>query len=277
LKKVLLFVNDKTDRAGTVSNEIRSTLQARGILVDTLNRSCPGTIPGNSDLAFSLGGDGTVLFAARMVSPQIIPVLPVNLGRVGFISAVPPEQWQDIFDQWCAGTAAISSRLMLDVRVERSGAEIACGSCLNDAVISGTGIAMISVHVHTKETRLGQYRSDGLILATPTGSTAYSVSAGGPIVDPEMDALIINPVCPFTLSNRPIVVPVTETITINIDSHQRSGVLLSLDGQVTESLEPGDNIYVKKAPYRAQLVACSRETFYRALSTKLAGSGTTYA
>jgi NAD+ kinase len=122
---------------------------------------------------------------------------------------------------------------------------------------------------------MGQFRSDGLIVATPTGSTAYSVAAGGPILEPEMEAIIINPICPFTLSNRPIVLPPRETVIVEVEKEQRSGVLLTVDGQVTEPLEPGDRIYVREAPYQAQLVASGRIAFYQALRTKLAWSGVT--
>ncbi|GHU89345.1 hypothetical protein FACS189476_08130 [Spirochaetia bacterium] len=123
--------------------------------------------------------------------------------------------------------------------------------------------------------RLGQYRSDGLIVATPTGSTAYSVAAGGPILEPEMEAIIINPICPFTLSNRPIVLPSKETVIVEVEKEQRSGVLLTMDGQVTQALEPGDRIFLREAPYQALLVASGRIAFYKALRTKLSWSGLT--
>jgi NAD+ kinase len=120
---------------------------------------------------------------------------------------------------------------------------------------------------------MGRYHSDGLIVATPTGSTAYSVASGGPILEPEMDAIIINPICPFTLSNRPIVLPSRETVIVEVEEEQRSGVLLTVDGQVTEPLEPGDRIYLRQASFKALLVASGRLAFYNALRTKLAWSG----
>jgi NAD+ kinase len=121
--------------------------------------------------------------------------------------------------------------------------------------------------------RLGQYRSDGLIVATPTGSTAYSVAAGGPILEPEMEAFIINPICPFTLSNRPLVMPARERVFVELEAEQRSGILLTLDGQVTEALEPEDRISICRAPYAARLIASDRRVFYTALRTKLNWSG----
>ncbi|MCL2479938.1 MAG: NAD(+)/NADH kinase, partial [Treponema sp.] len=116
---------------------------------------------------------------------------------------------------------------------------------------------------------LGQYHSDGLIMATPTGSTAYSVAAGGPILDPEMEAIILNPICPFTLSYRPMVLPSHETLIVEVEQEQRSDVLLTVDGQVTEALEPGDRVFVSRAPWPGILVASDRAVFYNALKTKL--------
>jgi NAD+ kinase len=167
---------------------------------------------------------------------------------------------------------------MLDVAVERRGANIASAVCLNDAVVSASGIAKIirlkvSLLSNTSGggpvMDLGHYRSDGLIVATPTGSTAYSAAAGGPILDPEIDALIINPICPFTLSNRPVVAPAHETVIVEVEAEQRSGVLLTVDGQRSFPLEAGDRVFIRKAPYEARIIAADRREFYRALQTKL--------
>ncbi|MDR2398446.1 MAG: NAD(+)/NADH kinase [Spirochaetaceae bacterium] len=280
--RALLFINLHKDNARPVADAIREELRRKGIE----SRDCAFTgkpdtdVGGPYDLAFSLGGDGTVLYAARSMAPYGAPVFPINLGTLGFIAAVHPDEWIQVFNGWLAGAVGVSRRFMLEVTVERAGGIIARGSCLNDTVISASGIAKIirlKVEAETQfpreYMRLGNYRSDGLIVATPTGSTAYSVSAGGPILDPEMEAIIINPVCPFTLSNRPIVVPAREAVIVEIEGEQRSGVLLTLDGQVTEPLAPGDRVYIKQAPYEAKLIASDRKAFYKALRTKLSWSG----
>jgi NAD+ kinase len=163
---------------------------------------------------------------------------------------------------------------MLEATVNRENRELFRLSCLNDIVISASGNAkMIRLQVfsHVRESvmRLGQYRSDGLIIATPTGSTAYSVAAGGPVMDPELETVIINPICPFTLSNRPIVLPSKETLIVEVEQEQRSGVLLSVDGQVTEPLEPGDRVYISPSSRHAILIASDRCAFYQALRRKL--------
>jgi NAD+ kinase len=147
-------------------------------------------------------------------------------------------------------------------------------------VIAASGIAkVISLRVSYSESdcdgfmKLGLYRCDGLIVSTPTGSTAHSVAAGGPILDPELEALILNPICPFTLSHRPMVLPARDTILVEVEEKQRSGVLLTVDGQVTEKLKSGDKVYIKKAPYQCLLIASGRTVFYQALRTKLAWAG----
>jgi NAD+ kinase len=208
------------------------------------------------------------------MAPLGVPVFPVNLGTLGFIAAIHPEEWLEVFENWMERKARLSRRLMLDTVVKRGEKEVLRGSCLNDVVISASGIAkIIRLRVSSGDMPLGEYRSDGLIVATPTGSTAYSVAAGGPILDPELEALIINPICPFTLSHRPMVLPAGETVVVEVEAEQRSGVLLTVDGQVTEPLEPGDKIYIAKAPLPALLVASGRDSFYQALRTKLSWMG----
>ncbi|MDR2808855.1 MAG: NAD(+)/NADH kinase [Spirochaetaceae bacterium] len=271
MKKVLLIVNSAQERSNVLSNEIHDILQGFGLAVYVLNRHQSGTVSIDADLAISLGGDGTVLFAARTVAPESIPLLPVNLGKIGFIAAVAPEKWQDVFQEWQAGSASLSYRLMLEVLVERAKKPVFQGVCLNDVVISTNSISMINLKLRTDDTELMSYRSDGLILATPTGSTAYSLSAGGPIVDPELDALTINPICPFGLANRPMLVPAERVVTVQIEHRQRAEVLLTLDGQIIEPLEPDDCLFVRKAPYKVQLIGSNRAAFYRAIHTKLLG------
>lgn len=257
-------------------HEIADTLKARGFSVTICSFEGKPLAPpeGHYDLAFSLGGDGTVLYAARCLAERGIPILPVHLGTLGFIASVQRDQWLPVFDAYLSGRLPISSRLMLDVRVERDGRVLSRHSCLNDAVVAGTGISkIIRLTVRSESIRFGAYRADGLIIATPTGSTAYSVAAGGPIVDPEIDAIILNPVCPFTLSNRAIVFPAHETVIVDVEKEQRSDVLLTVDGQIVEPLLPGDVIIAHRTRRRAQIIASDRAVFYSVLRTKLNWSG----
>jgi len=166
---------------------------------------------------------------------------------------------------------------MFDVAVERAGAETRLGSCLNDVVISSSG-KIINLRVSYCETartevlKLGLYRSDGLIVSTPTGSTAYSAAAGGPIVDPELQAVILNTICPFTLNHRPMILHLGEII-VDVDESQRTGVFLTIDGQVKEKLRFGDRVFIKKAPKNCLLIASGRHGFFQALKTKFSWAG----
>ncbi len=274
--RVLLIVNLHKDDSRSLMEDIRSSLQKDGVSVTVCAfEGKPESPPsGDFDLAFSLGGDGTVLYAARCMADRGVAVLPINLGTLGFIAAVQREDWRPVYDAWRRGTASVSARIMLEVSVVRGGKELLRRTYLNDAVVSASGIAkIIRLEVGTENLRFGRYRADGLIVATPTGSTAYSVAAGGPILDPEMEAMILNPICPFTLSNRPIVIPSHETVVVQVEEVQRSGVMLTVDGQIVVPLEPGDKIVVRRAEHKARLVASDRNLFYRVLRTKLNWSG----
>jgi NAD+ kinase len=285
LKRILLIINKKKANAESLAADIIGVLQKRGMETqafysDSAEAASVGCgNMGKFDIAFSLGGDGTVLLTARAAAPQGIPIIPVNLGTLGFITGVQQGEWEEVFDGWLEGRAALSSRLMLELKVERQGRELFKEYCLNDSVISASGIAkLIRLDLHAEIspgdfTELGRYRSDGLIIATPTGSTAYSMSAGGPILDPEMRALIINPICPFTLSNRALVLSSGEAVAVTVEKEQRSGVLLTVDGQVTKALEGGDRIVFKEADFKAQLISSGRDVYYRSLRTKLNWSG----
>jgi len=284
--KAILFINLKKKSARKLANDIREELAGLKISADTYQFSKKPSFNIGSksekpyDVAISLGGDGTVLSAARTMAPLNIPIFPVNLGTFGFIAEVPPLEWREVFYRWLNGKTVLSRRLMLELCVERRGKEFYRGCCLNDVVISSYGIAkIIDLKVSYSENnksdflKLGSYRSDGLIVSTPTGSTAHSVAAGGPIVDPELEALILNPICPFTLSHRPMVLPAGETVLVEVEKSQRSGVILSVDGQVIVKLKGGDRVYLKKAPYHCLLITSGRGGFYEALRTKLSWAG----
>jgi NAD+ kinase len=293
--RALLFINQNKTEALELARCIGICLRKRSYHVSSFSyqrnyRDGTAALSGapdfsasaeHFDIGMSLGGDGTVLFAARALAPLGTPVLPVNLGTLGFVAGVLPEHWEEAFAEWEAGKAVVSRRLMLNVNVEREGRTVFEGACLNDAVVSASGIAKLIRLEAEAETAggehidLGRFRSDGLIIATPTGSTGYSAAAGGPVADPEMELVIINPICPFTLSNRPIVLPSGDRVIITVEQEQRNSVLLTVDGQITEPLEPGDRVITSQAPYRAQLVASGRGVFYRALRTKLGWSGGT--
>jgi len=276
-KKIILFVNNHKKNAEQAAAEIKSELEKLNHEITLFSfEGKPKELPqGKWDIAFSLGGDGTVLYTARCLSYLGVPILPVNLGTLGFIAEINKKEWLDVFLKWEKGEIAPTHRCMLEISVERKSKIIINEACLNDAVISYSERAkLIKLDVRiNKDTALGSYRCDGLVVATPTGSTAYSMAAGGPILDPEMEALILNPICPFALSNRPLVLPSKQTIMITVADEQRSEVLLTVDGQDTFPLECKDIIYIKQAPYNAELIFNGRSGYYQALRTKLFWSG----
>ncbi|MDR0597908.1 MAG: NAD(+)/NADH kinase [Treponema sp.] len=284
INRALLIINLLKETSRNWGKKIEDELCRRNIKVHSFFFDGQGVFQsdGEYDCCFCLGGDGTVLYAARTLAPLGVPIVPINLGSLGFIAAVHPDEWTRALDSWLRGEASLSRRLMLEVRLERRGRIIMEETCLNDAVISAQKIAKL-IHLGVTSVSeqsagaapilLGHYRSDGLIVATPTGSTGYSMAAGGPILDPELAAMIINPICPFTLSNRPMVVPATETVIVDLDQEQQSDLLLTLDGQVTEALRLFDRVFIRRAPKDTLLIASDREDFYNALRTKLNWSG----
>ena len=283
-RRVILFINSKKKNARDFSVEVLEELSSLKIDTDSFLIGKDQEVASGKayDVAISLGGDGTVLSTARIMSPLGVPVFPVNLGTFGFIAGIQPSEWKDVFREWLEDKVPISRRLMLEVKVLRKGEEIFQGCCLNDVVISAPAIAkIINLKVSFTETdrnnvlKLGSYHSDGIVISTPTGSTAYSAAAGGPIIDPELETVVLNPICPFTLTHRPMVLPAVDTVSIEIEieEEQRNSLMLTVDGQVHKKLKKGDIVYLKKAPYNCLLVASGRAGFYQALRTKLAWIG----
>lgn len=280
ISTVLLVVNLHKPDAKRLSGQITEYLTERTISVDTLwlPSEEPCRVERVYDLAISLGGDGTVLYCARMLHDAGIPILAVNLGTFGFITEVSADEWQEAFEKFCCGETLLSRRLMFRITVRRDGSQIFLGHGLNDAVVTAAGISkVVNLKLHLDTTHLGTFRADGLIVATPTGSTAYSMAAGGPIVDSEMEALIVTPICPFTLSNRPIVVSSEDVIRITVTEPQRTSVNLTVDGQEFLQLKEGDEILVEKSRSRALLALSNKRNFYEVVRQKLQWSGGTNA
>jgi NAD+ kinase len=276
LRRVLIVVNPRKDHVSTVVDAVESFVRARG--GETVRMDFAARIPAEDldglDLAVSLGGDGTLLSCARLVADRGVPILAVNLGGIGFITEVGRDELINACEDFAAGATSFSERLMLTVSVHRDSAEVASFTGLNDAVVSTTGISrMIHLKVRLSDTPVGRYRADGVIVATPTGSTAYSMAAGGPIVYPEMEAFILTPICPFTLGNRPTVVPAAERLEIEVEENQKTGVALTVDGQETVPLRPGDRVAIQRAARKALIVRSRRRGFYEVLRTKLNWAG----
>ncbi len=280
IRKILIIANLHKAETESLIEEISSYMDERGIETQVFGFHGKPDVPSvdGVDFVFSLGGDGTVLFSSRVLESRGIPILAVNLGAFGFITEITKEEWKSAFENYLTGELGLSRRVMVKVMVERGGRRIATLRGLNDAVISSSGISkIVKLNLYLNKTSLGQYRADGVILSTPTGSTAYSLAAGGPILDPEIEAFILNPICPFTLSNRPIVISGNDVVFVNVEVEQRVEMLLSIDGQEVIPLQRGDNVIFEKSHSKTLLVRSDRRNFYEVLRSKLNWSGGTNA
>jgi NAD+ kinase len=280
IRTVLTVINSGKDDVQSVVRSINDFARARKIDVVSLDFANHGRAVDfpNIDLAISLGGDGTLLSCARMFAPRGVPILAVNMGDFGFITEVSKSELLETWEGYLGGGLGESERLMLSVSVSRDGVEAASFVGLNEAVIGIKGISrMIRLKIFLSDAYMGRYRADGVIVATPTGSTAYSMAAGGPILHPEMEAFILTPICPFTLSNRPTVVPATEILRVDVEEPQKVETVLTMDGQETFPLRPRDSVYIRRAPQKARIVHTDKRTFYEVLRTKLNWTGEPHA
>ncbi len=219
-------------------------------------------VPERSDMIIVLGGDGTFLSVARLVEGRGVPLLGVNLGGLGFLTEVTQEQ---VFD----GQYSVAERMLLQTCVHRQGERIAEYRALNDVVINKSALArIITLETFVDGTYVNTFAADGLIISTPTGSTAYNLSAGGPILFPTLGALVISPICPHTLTNRPVVLPDSVTIEVVLKT-EKEDVLLTLDGQVGFALQANDVVEVRKAAETVKLIEPSRRNYFQVLRTKL--------
>ena len=280
MKKALIIINVSKDESMTLAQEIAALLSKKGVVHDFL--SFDGFVDNTDfkgyDFVISLGGDGTVLYAARNASKYGIPVFPVNLGEFGFIASVQPEDWQKELKVFLDGKAVFENRSMLKVEVLREGKKVYSSLSLNDAVISAErGVSTIMLSVKRNSLPLCNLKADGLIVATPTGSTAYSAAAGGPIVSPEVEAFVLTPLNSFSLSSRPIVLSPDSKLEITIEKSRIKGICLTVDGQEPLALQNNDVISVILNKKKAKLVAGSAEKFYNALRSKLNWSGVPHA
>ncbi len=220
------------------------------------------------DFAVVLGGDGTLLSAARAVAAAGIPILGVNLGSLGFLTEVPLAELYDTLEAVDQDRCAIETRAMLHCDLVRQGKCIATYCAMNDAVVNKSTIArLLNFDLFVDQIFVSNYKADGVIVSTPTGSTAYSLAAGGPILTPSVDAFVITPVCPHSLTHRPLVVRDTADIQIavrNVDGE----AFLSIDGQVGVPITDGDIVVCRKAEHRVKLLRM-RQSFFDVLRTKL--------
>jgi NAD+ kinase len=226
-------------------------------------------IPSLVDMVIVLGGDGTMISVSRLVADKGIPILGVNIGGLGFLTAVQRDELYDVLEMVLTEKCTIEDRIMLRACVQRHGECIAEFVVMNDVVVNKGALArIIDLETYINHIYVATFKADGLIVSTPTGSTAYALSAGGPILYPTLDCVIIAPICPHTLTNRPIVMPDDIMIEIVLKS-ETEDVFLTLDGQVGFSLRKDDIVEIKKSQHRTKVfIPCERD-YFQILRTKL--------
>jgi NAD+ kinase len=226
-------------------------------------------VPEGCDLAVVLGGDGTLLSAARAVGNRAIPLLAVNLGGLGFLTSIPMKDLFPQLEQALTGPQEVTRRRMLHVTLKRRGAVVAEYQALNDVVIAKSAIArIVDLEAWAGDSFICEYKADGLIISTPTGSTAYSLSAGGPIVYPTVNAICLTPICPHMLTNRPLSVPSEMPIRI-VSRASDEDAYLTVDGQIGSPLEGGDAVECSIADFDVLLIRTPDKTFFDVLRQKL--------
>ena len=225
-------------------------------------------IPSKSDIIIVFGGDGTLLSVARLVGNLGIPILGVNLGGLGFITEINRGEIRNEIDKVFSGKCGVEERIMLLADVYRGSKRIIRHNALNDVVLNKSAIArMFELDIAINNQYVSTFRADGLIVSTPTGSTAHSLSAGGPILYPTLESFLITPICPHTLTSRPIVLPDTFVLEVTIKSGD--DVYLTLDGQVGFPLKKDDRIIIKKADYKTKFLVLHDRDYFQILKTKL--------
>jgi NAD+ kinase len=279
MKKIAIVAKVHDPRCQGVAEELIQWLEERGLtpLVEShlarhlrcgegLERA---DIPNLADLVVVLGGDGTLISVARLVGDRQVPILGVNLGSLGFLTEITLDELYPALESCLSGDYRLSERMMLRVDLVRDGQAIKSHQVLNDMVINKGALArIIDLETAVNGNHLTTFKADGLIISTPTGSTGYSLAANGPIVHPDLDCLVITPICPHTLTNRPIVVSSDALITIRLQS-QNEDVYLTLDGQVGFELKYGDTIGIERAAHRTRLVMSRSKDYFEVLRTKL--------
>lgn len=244
------------------------------VIIDSpLGFPCPDSaartqIAKTADLLIVLGGDGTMLSGARLVEQREIPILGVNMGGLGFLTEINFDDLPAALEKVFAGEYKLDKRLMLKIQLQRGDQFIGTFTALNDVVVSKGHLArMIATKIWVNHAFMTNLRGDGLIIATPTGSTAYSLSAKGPILDPRLEVLLINPICPHTFSHRPFLAPGDVPITIELTSQEPA--MATIDGQVGTEMLPGDMVNVQASDHRTQLIRFPDRSYFEVLRTKL--------
>ena len=281
MKKIGLVVKSDA-KANRKAEELERWLRSKKIEVIRKKSTAPGkkntdnNLPGApSDLfcIFVLGGDGTFLSAVRWTGDHDIPILGIKFGEVGFLAEIAEESLYASAEKVLKGDFILRPRMRLSVKVNRQNETRAHDTVLNDVVINRGALARLAhIETYINDHYLTTYSADGLIVATPTGSTAYSLAAGGPVIHPAVPGIVLTPICPFTLTNRPLIVPESASIKIRL-AKDSSDIILTFDGQKGLEINEQDEIFIQKGPHPINLITLPERQYFDILKNKLKWSG----
>jgi len=270
-KRIGLVVK-KDAQAEKKAGELAKWLGDQCVVIDA-QKSKNTDIPDDLLCIIVLGGDGTFLSVARFIGSKDIPLMGIKFGEVGFLAETTEDHLYDAVTSLLKGKYLIQKRTRLDIKVMRDSEQIIDVDVLNDAVINKSALSRLaSCAVYLDSIYLTTYRADGLIIGTPTGSTAYSLAAGGPVVSPEVPSIILTPICPFTLTNRPLIIPDAIQIEIRLEGSPED-MVLTLDGQEGFEMDPGDKIFIKKSRNDIKMISFENQSYFKILKTRLKWSG----
>ena len=264
VRNVLIVTKPTQSEVARVANDLVEWFKGKNVSASMMREAAT-----TADLTVVLGGDGTLLAAARMLGDRQVPIVAINYGGLGFLTEVTLDEMYPALERVLGGQFVTEHRMMMNMHVSRAGNSLADYRALNDVVINkGTLSRMIELEASVDGQYVSKFRADGLIVATPTGSTAYNISAGGPIIFPTMSAMIVTPICSHTLTNRPIVLPENVRIEITLRSAQ-DDVYVTVDGQVGLKLHMDDRLWVEKSDVAVKLVAPADKNYFDVLRGKL--------
>ncbi|MEK7374015.1 MAG: NAD(+)/NADH kinase [Thermodesulfobacteriota bacterium] len=283
IKKVGIIANIAKEKSSEYTASLREWMIGRGLEVYLEQGIAAkiGGLPGVErrklwsivDLIVVFGGDGTILRTARLVRDRDVPIVGINLGVFGYLTEVNLDEMYSAMEVILAGEFQVEKRMMLDVEISGGEETFLEGSVLNDVVINRGNLSrIIELETTVDDRYMTTFKADGLIISTPTGSTAYSLSAGGPIVFPELYSIIINPICPHTLTNRPIILPESAEIKVTLRTMEK-GANVTLDGQVSFTVKSGDTVTIRKSRHVTTLVSSPHRGYLEILRTKLGWGG----
>lgn len=283
IKKIGIVANIAKEKSPVYTAALREWILKRGLAVYleegiAAKIGCPPGVEKTKlwttvDLLVVFGGDGTILRTARLVRERDVPIVGINLGGFGYLTEVNLNEMYAAMELILAGDFQLEKRMMLDVEIQGGGEPFREGTVLNDVVINRGNLSrIVELETTVDGNYLTTFKADGLIIATPTGSTAYSLAAGGPIVFPELNSIIINPICPHTLTNRPVLLPESAEVRVSLCTREQ-GATVTLDGQASFTVKYGDSVTIRKSRYITTLISSPHRGYLEILRKKLGWGG----